>query len=340
MHTKRQFYLLPIITALIGMLLLTACAPSAQSTTLVNVQLSWLHGSEFVGFYMAQDKGYYAESNLKVELHPSGYDEQGNFIDPLVQVTTGKADFGVLDGANLLVARDSGAPVVAIATIYQLHPVSFTSLAEKNIVSPQDLVGKRVAVSGVSVNVYNALLSSQGIDPTTVDYVERTDFTLKPLLDNEVDVIDAWITNEVIALKAEGHQVNNILASDYGIEAYPDVIFTTEELIAKNPELVEQFLRATVHGLQDSANEPDNAAKLAVSYAPEELSIESETAAMQQSLHLFNPSGSKPGMMTADIWDYMNNMLTEQGLLTKPLDITAAYNLSFLQKIYGNNSAG
>jgi NitT/TauT family transport system substrate-binding protein len=323
----------------IVLVLLAACSPAATAATNVNVQLSWLHNSEFAGFYVAQDKGYYTQANLHVELFPSGYDDKGNFIDPIVQVTTSKADFGIIDGTNLLAARANGTPIVAIATIYQLHPVAFTSLAEKNIVRPQDLVGKKVAVSGISKTIYTALLSSQGIDPTTVQYVERTDFTDKPLVDNEVDVIDAWLTNEVVQLTEEGHAVNNIIASDYGIESYPDVIFTTEDMISKHPDLVEQFLKATVRGLQGALDDPDSAAKLTVTYDPKNLNEQTETDAMQQSLPLINPIDSKPGMMTADTWEYMNKIMTDQGLLTKPLDLSAAYNLTFLQKIYGDKPA-
>jgi NitT/TauT family transport system substrate-binding protein len=119
--------------------LLTGCASAAAPAPAatkppadkVTVQLSWTHSSEFAAFYMAKDKNYYADEGLDVDLLPSGYDAAGNYIDPVKQVTSGKADFGLLEGMNVLAARDAGTPIVAIATNYKRHPVAFTSLAEK-----------------------------------------------------------------------------------------------------------------------------------------------------------------------------------------------------------------
>src|SRR5262249_53498964 len=150
-----------------------------------------------------------------------------------------KADFGILDGTTLLSARADGKPVVAIAAIYLRHPLALISLADKNITKPADLVGPKLQISGVSTVIFQALLRSEKLDPAKMNILERTDFTSTPLLDGSADVIDGWVTNEAVDLTQSGHKINMVLVSDYGIDVYPDIIFTTEDRINKNPDLVQ-----------------------------------------------------------------------------------------------------
>lgn len=304
-------------------------APSDQTS----IRFSWIHSIEYAGFYAAEADGYYAEENLSVDLRGGGFDEDGNYLDPVTEVLDGEVDFGVMDAGVLVSARADGAPLVAIASIYQLHPIAFISLAEQGIERPQDLVGKSVDVSDNSLVVYEALLNSQGIDPSTVNMIPRTDFTTKPLVNGEVDVIDAWVTNEVVELGMEGIDINSILASDYGIEVYPNAIFTTEEMIANNPDLVERFLRATLRGTQRVVDEPEYSGRLAVDYN-EELDLEKETEASFRAVSLLNPGGSKPGMMSPKAWNATQDIMLEQDLLDGPIDVETVYTLEFLDRIY------
>ncbi|HXW01734.1 MAG TPA: ABC transporter substrate-binding protein, partial [Anaerolineae bacterium] len=284
---------------------------------------------EYAGFYEAEEKGYYANENLTVKLNELGDSS------PIDQVVAGKADFGVTSADNLLSARAEGTPVVAIATIYQRSPVALISLAENNITRPEDLVGKKVLVhfDGTTGLVYKALLAAQGIDPAKVEGVPRTDFSNKQLLEGEVDVMDAFITNQPVQLAQEGHQTNAILASDYGIDVYANVIFTSEATIANKPELIERFLRATVQGVESALQDPKGAADLAVARNAN-LNLASETESMNRSLPLLNPAGGQPGMMRAEDWEITHQILLDQGILSKPLDVKAAYNLSFLEKVH------
>ncbi len=321
-------------------LALSACTGSAQQAQQpipeesVSVQLSWIHTIEFAGFYMAQDRNHYSQEGLAVELRAGGNDANGNYIDPLREVAEGRATFGVTDGGLLLIARANGDPVVAIATIYQRHPLAFVSLADKNIERPQDLVGRTVDIADNSKAMFLSMLSAVGVPQSQVNLHTRTDYTIDPLVNGQMDVIEAWITNEIVDLELGGYEFNMILPSDYGIDMYPDVIFTTEETIANRPEMVEKFLRATLRGVQDAIDDPAEAATLSVSYNSD-LNVDRETRAMERSLPLLNPSGSKLGMMTPEHWETTQQILLAQGLLSEPLDVSTAYTMTFLNSIYG-----
>lgn len=339
MSPQTRLYI-TLMLILAAVLALTGCggqpaSPTAAPLTETSIQFSWLANNEFAGLYMAQSEGYYTAENLKVEFMPGGFDDQGNYINPIEQVATGNADFGIADGADLLDARAQGQPIVAIASIFQRHPEAYVSLAEKNIVRPEDLIGKKVLVAAKARILLNALLAAQNIDPSQVDIIDRTDFSFQPLLTGDVDVIDAFITDAVVRLKAEGHAVNSILLIDYGIESYPNAIFTTEDMVKNKPDVVERFLRATLKGIQSAVDNSEEAAKQVLVYN-QDLTLESQIQGLQAALPLFKPAGTNPGMMTAQTWEFTANMLLEQGILQQIPELSQVYTLEFLNKIYGS----
>ncbi|MBZ0285104.1 MAG: ABC transporter substrate-binding protein [Anaerolineae bacterium] len=321
---------------------LAACNPTAAPTPTsppkddVSIQFSWVHTIEFAGFYLALEDGNYAEANLNTTLLGGGFDENGAFIDPVQKVVDGQADFGILSGDRLLIERAAGKPLVAIASIYQRSPVAFISLAENNIIRPQDLIGKTVSVDLASSTgiAYLALLAAQGIDPADVNFIPRTDFTNEPLLSGAVDVIDVFINDQPVHLELQGHQLNKILITDYGLDFYANVIFTTEEMIATRPDVVERFLRATLNGMEAYVQNPERGAQLSVSYNAA-LELASETESAQRSVPLLNPPNSSLGMMKPELWEFTRQILLEQNLLTGEVDLESAYTLSFLNRIYG-----
>ncbi len=330
------WYILILLLGIGVVIALAGCgsnqpAAAAVPASPVTVQLAWVHSVEYSGFYFAEENGYYAEEGLAVELAELGS------AGPIQRVVAGEAQFGITSGDTLVTARAEGSPIVAVATIYQRSPVAFISLAEKNISRPQDLVGAKVLVhfDGTTGLVYNAMLSSVGIDPSRINSVPRTNFGNDPLLTGQVDVMDAFVTNQPVQLALDGHQINAILASDYGIDVYANIIFTSEEIIAQDPDMVERFLRATVRGMQSAVDNPEVAAALALRYNPE-LSLESEVESMRRSLPLIDPADSFPGHMTAENWQTTYQILLDQGFMSGPLDVEAGYTLTFLEKIYGD----
>ena len=80
----------------------------------VTIQLKWLPQAQFMGYYVAQDKGYYDEVGLKVTITPGGGD-----ISETTAVNNGTVDFGVTWVANLTSANAGGMDLLEIAQVYQ-----------------------------------------------------------------------------------------------------------------------------------------------------------------------------------------------------------------------------
>jgi len=342
----QRFRLLTLL--LLAMLVLAACGgdddnedednDSSEATDVapatINLQMSWTHSNEYAGFYMAEVDGLYADENITLTMTPL-IDAAGNFLDVVDEVVNGNAQFGVADAGQLMLAREQGHPLVAVAVIYQRHPLALTSLAESGITAPEDLIGKDVHVTPQSRTILDALLAARDIDPATVNIVERTDLTTGVLTSGDADVIDAWITNEVVALINEGIAYNTIFAYDYGVDMYPNVIFTTEEYIANNRDVVLRFVRATLKGIEDAVGDPATAAAEAVKRDPA-LNAAVEQQAIRLAVPLLIPQGSRAGMMLAENWTTAHNILVGEGVLDDAVAVTDSYTLEFLNEIYGN----
>ena len=86
----------------------------APEKTEVSIQLKWLPQAQFMGYYVALDKGYYDEVGLTVTIVPGGGD-----IAETTAVYTGQVDFGVTWVSNLIAANAGGMGLTEVAQFFQ-----------------------------------------------------------------------------------------------------------------------------------------------------------------------------------------------------------------------------
>ncbi|MCZ4142775.1 myristoyl transferase, partial [Escherichia coli] len=98
------------------------------------------------GLYAAKEQGYYNEAGLDMTIQAGGPQ-----VSPTQIVASGKAQFGLATADQLLVAREEGIPLVAIATIFQKSPQGLMVHANQNISSLADLNNRSVYVGTGSV---------------------------------------------------------------------------------------------------------------------------------------------------------------------------------------------
>ena len=96
-------------------------AATAEGATLeapekadVTIQLKWLPQAQFMGYYVALDKGYYSDLGLNVTIVPGGGD-----IGETTAVYNGTVDFGVTWVSNLIAADAAGMGLTEVAQMFQ-----------------------------------------------------------------------------------------------------------------------------------------------------------------------------------------------------------------------------
>jgi ABC-type nitrate/sulfonate/bicarbonate transport system substrate-binding protein len=297
----------------------------------VHLKLNWLSQAEFAGNYVAIDKGFYSNEGLKVDLVP--FTNETPVID---SVATGKADFGVAGAEEILLAREKGIPVKAIAVIYKTNPSVIYSLKKSVIVKPQDLIGKKVGIEQGSdvVYLYDAMLKNLNIDRSKI-IESPTGFDASELLDGKVDAETGYSINESNIVKEAGQEVNLIYVEDYGVNVYEDVVFTSENLIKTNPDLVYKFLAGTLDGWQYSIENVNEAVDITLRYATSTTRIH-QTDVLNGSIPLINDGISPLGWMDLKRWESTSDILTKEKILTKPTSISDAFTMQFLNEYYQN----
>lgn len=323
----------------LALALLAGCGGAPAAPTVapaeVSLQMSWTHEYSSALFYAAEKNGHFAAQGLRVSLVEGGFGAQG-YIQPIDEVVAGTATFGLASAASLIEARAQGKPVVAVASVLQRSPLAIISLSEQAVVRPVDLIGRTVSVAdGGARQMYQMMLASQGIDESQVTALPRTSFGIDPLLSGEIDSLVAWVINEGVQVREAGREPTFILASDYGVDTYDFVIFTTEQMLSQHPDQVEGFLRAVIQGAADVIADPEQGAAYAVAYNPK-LDQAGQEQRLLATIPLMNPSGTRLGEMRADIWEFTQQMLIDGGTIAAPIDLSKVYTLTLLDAIYAD----
>ncbi len=225
-------------------------AESDPGLAKVSLQLKWKHQFQFAGYYAALEQGYYRDAGLDVEIRGRKIGSER----PVDQVLDGAATYGV-EGANLLVRRMQGEPLVALAAIFQHSPLVLLARRESRINTAKDIAGKRLMDYGPAEVGLPAMLMQEGIDPAAVNRVPMS-YNLDSLINGETDLYSAYLTNEPYFLKQRQIPYTVINPVNYGIVFYSDILFTTEQELIEHPRRVMAFRAASLKGWKYALEHP------------------------------------------------------------------------------------
>lgn len=291
----------------------------------VYVRLKWIYHSQFMGFFTADQKGFYKEQGIDVVLTPGGAES------PSIQMVAGGGEqFGVTGMSQLMEARAKGVPVVALAVIYRKNPLIWFSINE-DVSSAEDLVGRKVGVTiGSNSDIlFKAMLIKAGVDIGKVERVPVT-YDISPVLTGQVDAYEGYIINQPILAQEKGFETYIINPVDYGINFYADTLFTTEKMIEENPDLVRRFVKATLQGWEYAYSHPEEAVNYTLRYN-DQLNKEHETVMTQISLDLLKPDDKSIGTIDRKVLEEMYDLLISNNILKNPLDLDKLYTTQFLE---------
>ena len=283
------FGALCLVIALLGC---TFAPPAAPAPKPVSVKVSWRPTIQFLGYYVAQEKGYYGDENLDVTiLHIGEAAEMNNLLG---EVARGEVDFGAAGQSLILINQDM--PLVVIASIYQFSPAALFFRRELGIRTPADLKGHRVAVKSQGWDaLIDALLAEFGLAPADITKIP-VGFEITPFVNGEVDVWAGWIINEVIAARQQGLDIVTLPLYEYGIHNNDNMIYTSQALAASDPEMVVGFLRASLRGWDWAVQHPAEAVDLFIARYPEQAARRDfHLAAFEASIPLIEPRGVRAG---------------------------------------------
>jgi len=229
----------------------TTGAPADPLGT-VGTQFSWVPDIEWAAWYLAEVNGYFAARGVTSELGHGGPNTPA-----VVQIlASGEGNIGLSgDELEILKANQTGADYVAIGAMYQRSPFGYAWLAETNITTSEDLVGLRIGgVQGDQIRI-DAIFTLNDL-PVDYEFVPMS-FDPQPLVDGDVDVITAYVTNQPVQLGLQGVETGSAPFSDFGLKAYGDVIFASRAYLDENRDLVVAYLAGLLGGVEANRADPE-----------------------------------------------------------------------------------
>lgn len=308
-------------------LLLAACGgeePAAEQEAIsISLPMGYIADPQYAPFYVALDKGYFAEEGFEVEFD---YSFETNGVEV---VAAGNQPFAIVSGDVVLSARAQDIPVVYVMEWFQQYPIALVSKSAAGISSPEDLIGREVGLPfffGATYLGYAGLLDANGLTQDDVNATEVGFTQVEALLTDQVEAVMVYVNNEPIQLEAQGEDIQVISVSDY-IDMVANGIITSESFAAENPERVRGFVRAVLRGVEDTLNDPDEAYEISKEYV--EGLEDDRRAVLDASLPLWE--ADQPGYTDSASWETTQDILLASGLLDGPVDNLAdAYSNEFL----------
>ena len=249
-----------------GSMVAFLAAGAVQAADKVTLQLKWVTQAQFAGYYVAQDRGFYAEEGLDVTIKPGGPD-----IAPPQVIAGGGADVIVEWMPAALAARERGLPLVNIAQPFKSSGMMLTCRKETGITGPEDFRGRTLGVwffgnefPFLSWMSQLGIPTGGGADGVTV---LKQGFNVDPLLQKQADCVSTMTYNEYWQVIDAGLSPDDLVTfkyEDQGVATLEDGLYVLEQNLA-DPAFVDRmarFVRASMKGWKYAEENPDEAADI------------------------------------------------------------------------------
>lgn len=322
-----------VFVILVGALLLAVgcTAQETQPVALepVQLRLDWIPGAQHAPFYLAKERGYYADEGIDLEIIAGS-----GSSDSVKQLGSNAIDVGLVDALVLVQSIEQDVPVQSVAAYYQRTPISMMSPESDPVDDPQDLLGDVTLGSKTGSATYQGLIAFLAANDIRQEDINLAEigFGVQPLLVGQVDAMMGFTMNEPIEAEDTGMPIHEILIADYGVDAYGLTISASSSFAEEQGDVLEAFLRATRRGMQDAAAEPQ-AAVDAVANAVDEINTERELKVLEKTVPFWSSEATEEnvyGWQTAEQWQGTVDTALALELIQNAVDSDEIYTNEYL----------
>jgi ABC-type nitrate/sulfonate/bicarbonate transport system substrate-binding protein len=139
-----------------------------------------------------------------------------------------------------------GRSVVALASLFQHSPLLLVTQDTKKFDNPDGLQGATVMVEPDAEEFF-AFLRRNQLPIRSINVLDH-DSPVAAFESKQIDAFTAYATDELFALNESQipHRILSLTTAP--LEHYSDVLFTSQELIERDPPTVRAFRRASIEG--------------------------------------------------------------------------------------------
>jgi putative hydroxymethylpyrimidine transport system substrate-binding protein len=328
---KTRFRLIAAFAVLIlACLTVAACGEKSENVEgsvkvrSLDLTLDWFPNPDHVAIYQAIEGGYFRDVGLEVNPRvPS------DPAAPIKQVAAGRADLAISYEPEVLLAREQGLPVVAVAGIVQRPLTSLMATHKSGVRSVRDLRGKRVGTAGIPYQeaYLKTILRRANVPQSSVKVTNVGASLLPAMLSGKVDAtLGAFWNVEGVELRQRKQRPWIVPVNRLGVPNYDELV-----LVANSDKLDDQrddlrlFISALSRGAREARSDPRAAADVLLD-ANKDLKPKPTRESVRVTIPaLFPEKSAQPyGFLDPVQWRNYGGWMVDNGVLKDLPDIDAA----------------
>lgn len=332
--------ILAVILAAAMVVTLAACGKKEQETkgedgkTLKKLTfvLDWTPNTNHTGLYVAQEKGYFEEAGLDVEIVQPPEDGASALV------ASGKAQFGMdfQDSIAPAFASDAPLPVTAVAAVIQHNTSGIISRKGEGMERPKGMEGKTYATwdGPIEKAMIQNVVEADGGDYSKVKMIPSTvTDEVTALQSKQVDSIWVYYAWAGIATEVKHLSTDYFAFKDINpvFDYYTPVIVANNQFLKDDPDTAKAFLQAVKKGYEDAIADPEGAADILCKAAPE-LDKDIVLASQKWLAGQYKAEAEQWGYIDQARWDAFYEWLDENKLIEQKIPAGFGFSNDYLAK--------
>ena len=333
--TKRRIVWIAVAAAVL-LTSLGAVVPGAdaQDRRKVNFRFSWTVYGAYAPYWLALERGYFAEEGLDVTF--SDVIGSGNLIKLMA---AGTDPFGDPDFGTMMKGIAKGMELKAVYGVFQKTTLGIVSRADKPIRTPADMVGRMIGMGKEesSAQIFPAVLAANKVEGDKMTIVHPAAGAKVGLFMNgNVDAITAAANLQPPVIESRGIKTHFMSYGDVGANTLNNGVAAETKWLEKNGDTVRRFLRGLTRGLKASQENPEAAIQALLKRYPDQQDQKAVfMAQLMATLPLLqtpNTKGQPLGFMAKADWEQTQEILLKYGGLEKRAPVETYYTNEYVPK--------
>jgi ABC-type nitrate/sulfonate/bicarbonate transport system substrate-binding protein len=309
----------------------TCGADKAAGTITYYTGYQWQASTGILDPIAAAAEGFYHALCLTVALQPG----TGNPTASAQLVASGRATVTELGApSDAITAAANGIPIDAIATYG--NTTAETLLTSASITNLTQLDGKTLGYKNVVPPIITAELEKAGVDLSSLKKVSvGYDPTILPR--GQVQALTAYKSNEPLQLADAGYKFREWDPDQFGLKGAFNVFDVNESFAKAHPVAVESFLRATFEAYHWCESHTSTCVADAAKHDPTGYNTKLNAQVWQTETREVDTTllaGHGVGWETVTQWTPEYDLLTQDHLIPKAVDLSSLIDSTYLNAIY------
>jgi NitT/TauT family transport system substrate-binding protein len=301
-------------------------------------RLNWTLYGEHAPFFVARDKGFYAQEGLEVEI------QEGSGSTTVSQlVASGNSPVAYVDAATMMRGVSNGMPIRAVGVTLQQSPMAFIYRADAaRPTKISEIKGSRIAMTAgdASLAIFTAFMGKLGmkVEDVQVITVANPQGKEQAVLNKQADALLGYFMDQGPRMQLQtGVKMGWTRLYDMaGVTTLSSAIIVNNNWVkeARNQDLLRRFLRASQRGWQHSFDNRAEAAEIFRKAAPvftQEIAL-LEVEGTMSIIRTERTKGKAIGVSDIGDWRDTQDLLAKFAKLNPASDLNTYFTNEFLSE--------